>query len=106
VQQKMDEIEKYEILKQLKLEKDFIENIKLFYVCKVYSKTSENNVLIVTNDDKIYVFGRNYCGVLGFGHSNEVNELKINEDLSGKQIIDFKNSSFHVIARTFDGKVY
>jgi E3 ubiquitin-protein ligase HERC4 len=34
-----------------------------------------------------------------------VNELTINEELSHKQIIDFKNSSKHVIARTIHGAV-
>jgi len=50
-------------------------------------------------------FGNNSTGVLGFGNDREVNELTFNEDLSHKQIIDFRNSS-HVIARTIDGKLY
>jgi alpha-tubulin suppressor-like RCC1 family protein len=67
---------------------------------------NRNNVLIVTNDDKVFAFGSNWRGVLGFGNDDKVNELTINEELSHKQIIDFKNSSYHVIARTIDGKVY
>jgi alpha-tubulin suppressor-like RCC1 family protein len=63
-------------------------------------------VLIVANDDKVFAFGSNDYGVLGFGNCDEVNELTINEKLCQKQIIDFKNSSCHVIARTINGKIY
>jgi len=99
-------INKYEILKQLRLNKDFIENIKLFHVFEDENEDHERNVFIVTNDDKIYAFGRNCNGVLGFGHMNEVGELTVNEELSHKQIIDFKNSFYYVNARTIDGKIY
>ncbi len=77
-----------------------MNGIKLLYVFK------SNNVLIVTNDDKVFAFGNNNRGVLDFGHQQEVIELTINEDLSHKQTIDFKNSYRHVIARTIDGRVY
>ena len=69
----------------------------------IYNK---ENVFLVTNEDKVYCFGYNRNGLLGFGHENEVNELTLNQDLSHKQIIDFKNSVYHVIARTSDEKVY
>jgi hypothetical protein len=99
-------IEEFEVLNELKLKEEFLSEIKLLYVFKDY--LSENNVLIVTNGDKVFVFGNNYKGVLGFGNKNKnkVNELTHNEELSDKQIIDLKNGSQHVIARTFDGEVY
>jgi alpha-tubulin suppressor-like RCC1 family protein len=91
-------INKFNILN--KLNEEFLNEIKLLYVF------NKNNVLIVTNDDKVFAFGNNIYGVLGFGNNRELNELTNNEELSHKQIIDFKNSSKHVIARTIDGKVY
>jgi alpha-tubulin suppressor-like RCC1 family protein len=91
-------LKKFKVLNELK--EDFLNEIKLLYVFK------ENDVLIVTNDDKVFAFGDNNRGVLGFGHEQEVNELTINEHLSHKQIIDFKNSYRHVIARTINKKVY
>ncbi len=44
--------------------------------------------------------------ILGFGNKNRINELILNEELSYKQIIYFINSSYHVIARNINGKVY
>jgi hypothetical protein len=84
-------LQKFEILNKLK--EEFLNQIKLLYIFKDNSKAI--NVLIVINDDKVFALGKNGCGVLGFGDSNEVNELKINEEISHKQI---KNTPFHVIA--------
>jgi hypothetical protein len=95
-------LKKFKVLNKLK--EDFLNEIKLLYVFKDYN--NNNNVLIVTNDDKVFAFGNNKWGVLGFGNDRKVNELAINEKLSHKQIIEFKNSLNHVIARTIDGKVY
>jgi hypothetical protein len=66
---------------------------------------------MVTNDDKVYAFGNNSNGVLGFGNYkfrffgflnnlNYVNQLTHNEELSHKQIIDFKNGDCYVITLT------
>ena len=97
-------LENFKVLNDLKLSEDFKQNIKLLYVFKDYN--NKENVFLVTNDDKVYCFGSNTNGLLGFGHENEVKELTLNQDLSHKQIIDFKNSEYHVIARTSDEKVY
>jgi alpha-tubulin suppressor-like RCC1 family protein len=94
-------IKKYKVLQQLK--EEFLNEIKLLYVFKDYN---ENNALIVTNDDKVFAFGSNSYGVLGFGHWSQIKEITINEELSHKQIVDFKKSFYHVIARTIHGKVY
>jgi alpha-tubulin suppressor-like RCC1 family protein len=105
---KMSEIiKKFKVLNKLLLKEDFLNEIKFLFVFKKYEyKKAFNNVLIVTNDDKVFAFGNNIYGVLGFGNEIEVNQLILNEELSHKQIIDFKNSSKHVIARTIHGTVY
>jgi alpha-tubulin suppressor-like RCC1 family protein len=95
-------IEKYKVLKDLK--EEFLNEIKFLYISEQWG--DEKSVFIVTNDDKVFAFGNNGNGVLGFGHFCEVNELTLNEELSHKQIIDFKNGWNHVITRTIDGKVY
>ncbi len=94
-------VKKYKVLQQLK--EEFLSEIKLLYIFKNYN---ENNALIVTNDDKVFAFGDNSYGVLGFGHSSQIKQITINEELSHKQMIDFKNGFYHIIARTIDGKVY
>jgi alpha-tubulin suppressor-like RCC1 family protein len=86
------------------LKDEFLNEIKLLYVFG--DAINKNNVLIVTHDDKVFAFGDNEWGVLGFGNNRKVNELTFNEELSHKQIIDFKNDDKHVIALTIDGKVY
>jgi hypothetical protein len=87
-----------------KLKDDFLNDIKFIYVLEDFKNKS--NAFIVTNDDKVFVFGNNRDGVLGLGHKNKVNELTINEDLSYKRLTDFKNGYCHVIALTVDGKVF
>jgi alpha-tubulin suppressor-like RCC1 family protein len=98
-----------EIIKKIKvlneLNENFLSEIKCLYVFKDYYK-NDKNVLIVTNDDNVFAFGDNNYGVLGFGNDREVKEITINENLSHKQIVDFKNSWKHVIGRTIHGKVY
>jgi hypothetical protein len=59
--------------------------------------------LNVTNDDNVFALANNFRGVLRFGNNFKVNESTLNEELSHKQIIDFKNSSKHVIAPTIVG---
>jgi len=97
---KMEKINKYSISEKF----DSIENIKLFYIFK--DNSYESNVFIVTNDDKIHAYGGNSTGVLGFGYQKSVSQLTINDELSHKKIIDFNNGNQHVIARTYDGKVF
>ncbi len=82
------------------MKEDFNQNIKILYVFTNHKE----NVFLVTNDDKVYCFGSNSFGLLGFGHENEVQDLTLNQYLSHKQIINFKNSYRHVIARTSDEK--
>jgi RCC1 and BTB domain-containing protein len=86
------------------LKEELLNEIKVLFVFK--DPENRSNVLIVKNDDKVFAFGSNYCGLLGFGNNKSITQLKLNEDLSSKQIIDFKNSYRHVIARTINGKIY
>lgn len=93
-------LKKFEILKELK--KEFLNEIKLLFVFKV--NKSKINVLITTKDDRVFAFGYNDNGVLGLGHQNSVQKFTFNDDLSNKQIIDYRNGGHHIIARTC-GKV-
>jgi hypothetical protein len=95
-------LKKLNVLNELK--EEFLNEIKVLFVFKDHENRS--NVLIVKNDDKVFAFGSNYRGLLGFGNNKSIIQLKLNEDLSYKQIIDFKNSYRHVIARTIGGKIY
>jgi alpha-tubulin suppressor-like RCC1 family protein len=96
---KSADLKKYiEVLNNLK--EEFLQEIKLLYAFKNF------NLFFVTKDDKVFAFGSNDCGVLGFGNEENVNELTLNEELSNKNIIDFKNSNYCVIARTINYKIY
>ena len=68
--------------------------------------TMKKNIILVTNEDVVYCFGRNFNGVLGFGHQNRIKSFFINQNLSDKQIIQFNNSDNHTIARTINGNIY
>jgi hypothetical protein len=93
----------------VKLNQYFEHNIKLSFVW-------DESVIIVTNDDKVYEFERRRSvktiQYLIMNISNDNKKIKtiidysIVNELCNKQVIDFKNSHFHVIARTSDGKVY
>jgi alpha-tubulin suppressor-like RCC1 family protein len=97
-----DIIEKFKIIN--KIEQEILNEINFLYVFKYLE--SKSNVFVATNDDKIYAFGDNRYGVLGFGIWSEINKISLNKELCFKKIIDFRNSLYHVIARTTDGKVY
>jgi alpha-tubulin suppressor-like RCC1 family protein len=85
----------------------FEANLKLSYL-------SENNVIIITNDDKVYEFSRvmdNIRSSLIALSSNQIFiesliKKSIVEELCRKQIIGFRNGEFHKIALTIDGKIY
>jgi alpha-tubulin suppressor-like RCC1 family protein len=84
----------------IKLRQYFNNEFKLLFI-------SEYHIIIVTKVDKVYEFERNLKTLLEFYKNiDSFIESKIVNELCFKQIIDFKNSFFHVIARTIDGKVY
>ena len=77
-------------------------NIKLFYI---FGETG-NEVIIVTNDDKVLSFGSNKIGSLGLGHNNPTIEPSIVEELCDKQVVDFRSGFNHVMALTKCGQLY
>jgi alpha-tubulin suppressor-like RCC1 family protein len=84
----------------IKLREYFNNKLKLLFITK-------DRIIILTNVDKVYEFERNLKTLLEFNKNVEsFIESKIVNELCFKEIIDFKNSECHVIARTVDGKVY
>jgi hypothetical protein len=93
-------IKKFKVLKNLN--KEFLNKIKLLYVCEVVWKSLNfNQILIFSNDDKVYGFVS-----LGLIDVIRVGNFKISEYLCNKQFIDFKYSRYMGIRRTIHGKVY
>jgi RCC1 and BTB domain-containing protein len=84
-----------------KLKPEFVSKIKFFCV---YGYGKE--VIIVTNDDKVFAFGDNYYGCLGLGHNNSVKEPEIVKELCDQQVIDISYGDYHVLALTKSGKCY
>ena len=67
------------------------------------------SLLFVTNDDKVYGFGNNRFGRLGFGHETDVNapqEPKELVSMSGKRVKDFFVGIDFVLALTDDTTLY
>ena len=83
-------------------------NIKLFYI---FGETG-NEVIIVTNDDKVLSFGSNKIldfglfGSPGLGHNNPTKELTIVEELCDQQVVDFSSGFNYVMALTKCGQIY
>jgi hypothetical protein len=67
-----------------KLNDHFLRDIRIIHVFGY--KVTE--VLVVTKDDKCYVFGENSCGVLGFGHDRQKNQ-KLLKDYAIKESSNF-----------------
>jgi alpha-tubulin suppressor-like RCC1 family protein len=83
-----------------KLKEYFNEKFKLLFVTKMH-------IIIVTKEDKVYEFERNLKTLLKYNKYNNIFiESKILDELCFKEIIDLKNGSNHLIARTIDGKVF
>jgi alpha-tubulin suppressor-like RCC1 family protein len=62
--------------------------------------------MIVTKNDKVFIYGKNKFGVLGLGHNNAVNEPNIVKELYDQQIIDISYGDYHVSAITESGKSF
>jgi hypothetical protein len=78
---------KLKILKDI--DEEFLDQIKIFHIFKNY--LDEINAINITEEDKFLAFGSNHMGVLGFGKSSQFKYFEVNELLSDKQIVDFKN---------------
>jgi alpha-tubulin suppressor-like RCC1 family protein len=84
----------------------FKDNIKLSFI-------AEENVIIVTKDDKVYQFdelvNETYSSI-AYTCDESVNDILINksivEELCNKDIEDIRSGKFHTIVRNSDGKVY
>lgn len=81
-----------------------------YYVYSYYGGGTEEygkEVIFVTNDDLVYVFGDNNDGVLGINSNNERIESPVKVDiLSNKGISKIAYGLRHVIALTESGDVY
>ncbi len=86
--------------------KNLIKKYKNFPSHQRSFKVNESNSIIIINDDKVFAFGYNYRGILGFGHQNKVEKLTLINELCNKQILDIKNSIFDEMVRTLNAKVY
>ena len=62
-------------------------NIKLFHVFNDFAFGT--NIIFVTNERKVYGFGRNSNRRLGFGHNKEVEECTQIKELSNQKIKEF-----------------
>ena len=75
----------------------------------ILSFISRNNIIIVTKGDKVYENAINNSLFI-FSENESIIEEEINksivEELCNRGIIEFKNSNYHTIARTSDGKLY
>ena len=87
-------IGKFEIWR--KIDENIKIQIKYFYAFNDYN--SLTNVLLITFEDKVFGFGNNIFGVLGFGHMNEMNEVTEVPELKGNNIKEFYNGLEFVIA--------
>jgi len=88
----------------IKLNEYFNDKLKLLYI---YTINEKDLIIIVTKEDKVYEFKRNLKTLLEFNkNNNSLIESDILNELCFKEIIDYKNSLFHVIARIIDAKVY
>jgi hypothetical protein len=84
----------------IKLRQYFNNKLKLLFI-------SGHSIIIVTKEDIVFEFERSLKTLVKFNKNiDSFIELKIVNELCFKQIIDFKNGSYHVTARTIDGKVY
>ena len=63
-------------------------------------------ILFVTHDDKVFGFGCNRFGRLGFGHETEVKEPKELVTLSGKRVKEFYVGTDFILALTDDLTLY
>ena len=92
-------LENFEICERIP--ENIKKQIKYFYVFNSYDSNgsiSGSNILLITFDDKVFAFGSNTYGVLGFGHNSEVKEVTEIPELSAKNIQEFYSGYYFVIA--------
>ena len=66
-----------------------------------------SELIYVTNDDNVYVFGSNRRGCLGLGSEKpQLDVPRLNITLSGKRLVNIFTGLDHCIGLTADGKCY
>ena len=85
-----------------KLKPQIVNKIKF---CSIFGE-SGNEVLLVTEDDRVLAFGTNRYGCLGLGHNREVSEPQEVNELCFRQVVDIAYGYKHVIALTANGDIY
>ena len=84
-----------------------IRLIRVFGQSLTFSKARANKVIFITNEDKVYVFGNNSGGSLGLeSKKNRIKKPTLNEELSGKQLVDIAPGLQHCIGLTSRGQCY
>jgi RCC1 and BTB domain-containing protein len=82
-----------------KLKPEFVYNINLICVFG-------DEVIVVSKDDNVYVYGNNNDGILGLGHKSAIElPTKVNE-LCNKQVVNISLGDSHVVALTKTGQCY
>jgi alpha-tubulin suppressor-like RCC1 family protein len=93
-------INSYGILRNF--DEEIVQNIKIFSIFG----TNGSDVIVVTKGDKVYSFGNNSNGCLGFDHRNPIEKPKLINELSGKEIVNFSCGYRHVIAISKNNTLY
>ena len=103
---KMSLLEKLDISEKIpEVLKNDIKYYHVFRNEETYSET-EQSLLFVTSDDKVYAMGDNICGKLGLGHNNRVESPEEVIELSGKRIEQFFVGKYCVLGLSSDGNLY
>ena len=75
-------------------------NIKSFYV------SSDQNIIFVTKELKVYAFGENEHGFLGLGHRERVDECTEIKELSKQKIKDIFFGLDFALALSEDNDIF
>ncbi len=83
-------------------------NIKYYHLfVNETTDGSKESLLFVTNEDKVYGLGDNYCFKLGSSYGNSIDESPQEvKELSGKGVKEFFIGKEYVLALTSDGQLY
>ena len=93
-------LDKFEIFS--KIPQDIKIIIKSFYVFGY----SDQSIIFVTKDDKVYGLGRNRDGILGLGHKEVVNECTEIKELSKQKVKEIFKGGYFLLALTEDYQIF
>ena len=85
-----------------RIEPNLVEKLKYLHVFDKLNRI----FLFVTNDDRVYSFGANFCGKCGFGHNNSVERPQDVIELREKQVTEFFIGSEFVVALSQDNILF